>query len=106
MKNTVYNKLVRDKIPKIIEQSGKRAVTEIIKDVQYINLLNTKLGEELTEYIESGDIEELADLVEVVYAILDFKNVPVSEFEKIRLGKAEKRGAFKERLLLKEVIED
>lgn len=101
-----YNKLVRDKIPQIIEQSGKKLVVEKLSDEAYINYLNSKLGEELSEYTENESVEELADLVEVIYAILDFKKVSIEEFEKIRNDKVEKRGSFKERLLLKEVIED
>jgi len=100
-----YNKLIRDKIPQIIEQSGKRSTIEKLDEENYIKQLNRKLEEELTEYAESGSVEELADLVEVVYAILDFKKVSITEFEKIRIEKVEKRGAFKERLLLKEVID-
>lgn len=106
MKKIKYNKLVRDKIPYIIEKDGKRAVTIKLNDTEYINLLDKKLKEELIEYLENGSVEELADLVEVVYAILDFKNIHISKFEKIRLSKVEERGAFKDRLLLKEVIED
>lgn len=106
MKTIIYNKLIRDKIPQIIEQSGKRAVIEKLDDEQYFQLLNAKLGEELNEYLAGYSVEELADLVEVVYAILDFKKVSLVEFEKIRKEKADARGAFQERLLLKEVIED
>lgn len=62
------------------------------------------MGEELQEYLESGSIEELADLVEVVYAILEHKDVSLQEFEVIRKQKVSDRGAFKEKLLLKEVI--
>jgi len=69
-------------------------------------MLNTKLNEELAEYQNGKNIEELADLVEVIYAILDVKGVSMAEFEKIRQGKVDARGAFKEKLLLKEVIED
>lgn len=101
-----YNKLIRDKIPQIIESSGKKAIVERLNDEKYIDNLNSKLGEELQEYLESNNIEELADLVEVIYAILDYKSVTLEQFDKIRIDKVDKRGAFKERLLLKEVIED
>jgi predicted house-cleaning noncanonical NTP pyrophosphatase (MazG superfamily) len=60
-----YNKLIRDKIPQIIEQSGKKAIVKQLDSTQYIAQLNSKLGEELDEYLESGNVEELADLVEV-----------------------------------------
>lgn len=98
-----YDKLVRDKIPKIIEQSGKKAVVKRLDDKNYLIKLNEKLGEEIKEYLASGEIEELADLVEVIYAILDFNGVSLDEFEKIRQNKVNERGAFKERVLLKEV---
>lgn len=99
-----YNKLVRDKIPQIIEQSGKLAIIEAVSGKEYQELLHEKLAEELKEYLESESIEELADLVEVVYAILEHKDVSLQEFEIIRKQKVQERGAFKDRLLLKEVI--
>src|SRR5680860_48110 len=101
----VYNKLVRDKIPQIIEQSGKQAIIEEVSGQDYLESLNAKLGEELQEYLESQSAEELADLVEVVYAILEHKDVSLQEFEVIRKQKVLDRGAFKEKLLLKEVID-
>ena len=101
----IYNKLIRDKIPQIIEQSGKQAIIVEVTDQEYLELLNTKLGEELKEYLENESVEELADLVEVVYAILDYKGVSRQEFEGIRKQKVEERGAFRDKLLLKEVID-
>ena len=96
----IYNKLVRDKIPQIINIKGDTCLTRTLNDDEYINALNEKLEEELKEYLESGDIEELADLEEVLRAILDFKQVAHETFEKIRIEKVNKRGAFKERLFL------
>ena len=101
----VYNKLIRDKIPQIIEDSGKKAIIEKVTDQEYLDLLNAKLGEELQEYLDSQSVEELADLVEVVYAILEHKEVSQQEFEDIRKQKVEERGAFRDKLLLKEVID-
>ncbi|MCD7892290.1 MAG: nucleoside triphosphate pyrophosphohydrolase [Erysipelotrichaceae bacterium] len=98
-----YNKLVRDKIPDIIESDSKACVIDILNDEDYLTYLNNKLSEELNEYLESGDIEELADLEEVLRAILDVREVNYTTFEKIRLNKVEKRGAFKKKILLKEV---
>jgi len=77
----VYNKLIRDKIPQIIAQSGKQAIIEEVSGKEYLELLNAKLGEELQEYIDSQSVEELADLVEVVYAILEYKDVSLQKFE-------------------------
>lgn len=99
-----YDKLIRDKIPEIVEAKGSKAIVEVLDNESFQKYLNIKLGEELKEYLESDSVEELADLVEVVYALLDCKGVSLEEFEKIRLDKVEKRGGFKKKLLLKEVI--
>lgn len=96
-----YNKLVRDKIPSIIERNeGRSCKTRILNDDEYIIELNRKIQEELNEYLECGEIEELADLEEVLRAILDSKGVSYEEFEKIRLEKVNKRGSFKDRIYL------
>ena len=101
-----YNKLVRDKIPKIIENNeGRSCKTRILNDEEYLEELNKKIQEELNEYLESGEVEELADLEEVLRAILDTKGVSYEEFEEIRQEKVNKRGAFKERIYL-EGMED
>lgn len=89
MSTITYNKLVRDRIPEIIEKSGKKAVIEILDDINYKQLLDEKLGEELREYLDSDSVEELADLVEVIYAIFLYKGVSIQDFEALRLKKAE-----------------
>ena len=102
----IYNKLVRDKIPEIIAgDNGKTCVTRIMEDAEYLKALNTKMQEELKEYLESGDVEELADLEEVLRAILDVKKVSYDEFEKISKAKVNKRGAFKKKIFLESVSE-
>lgn len=106
MKVKKYDKLIRDNIPEIIKNSGKKVITKRLSDEEYIEALNSKLVEELQEYLESSSVEELADLVEVVYGILDCKGVSIDEFENVRKNKNRERGAFRERLLLVEVIED
>ena len=96
-----YHKLVRDKIPQIIERNeGRSCITRKLNDNEYLVELNKKIQEELAEYLESGEIEELADLEEVLRAILDVKGVSYEEFEKIRQEKVNKRGAFKDRIYL------
>ncbi len=89
-----YNKLIRDKIPEIIERSGKKAVTERLDADKYKKYPDMKLGEELQEYLQSDNVEELADLVEVIYAILEFKGMGLSEFDSLRKNKVEERGAY------------
>lgn len=101
-----YDKLVRDKIPEIIEASGKKCTVEVMDNETYIKYLDTKLNEELAEYQADKSIEELADLLEVMQAVAVARGYSVEELEKVRKEKADKRGGFEKRLLLKEVIED
>lgn len=96
----IYNKLVRDKIPEIITNNGETPKTRILSDSEYMTELERKIQEELAEFLESKDIEELADLEEVLRAILNAKNVSYDEFEKIRLQKVQKRGAFENKIFL------
>ena len=100
-----YDKLIRDKIPEIIEQSGKKCIVEVMNNDTYIEYLDQKLNEELAEYQQDKSVEELADLLEVMYAVVTARGYSVEELERIRLDKAEKRGAFEKRLLLKSVSE-
>ena len=65
-----YHKLVRDRIPEIIESDGKTCCTEILSDADYLTLLDEKLDEELAEYQESKSLEEMADLLEVMRAVV------------------------------------
>lgn len=100
-----YNKLVRDKIPEIIEASGKTCSTEVLSDDEYLKMLDAKLDEELTEYHKDQNNEELADLIEVIYATTKARGYSLDELEKVRAEKASKRGGFEKKILLKEVIE-
>lgn len=100
-----YNKLVRDKIPEIIEKDGKTCSTTILSDEDYISMLNAKLDEELKEYHRDDNLEELADLMEVIYAIAKAKGYSESDLDKIRKEKALKRGSFNNKILLIEVNE-
>jgi len=69
----IYNKLVRDNIPEIMIKNGAKPVTRILTEEEYLKELNKKLLEEVNEYLESGSIEELADIEEVIIAILNAK---------------------------------
>ena len=97
----IYNKLVRDRIPEIILASGGSSLTEELDDAAYLELLDCKLDEELAEYHEDGNVEELADLLEVIYAAAAARGCSAVELDRIRLEKAEKCGAFEKKLLLK-----
>ena len=98
----IYNKLVRDRIPEIIEKDGRKAKTKILDDEEYRKQLNKKLQEEVKEYLEDNNVEELADIVEVVYGILNSMNVTIDEFEKVRKNKKEKNGGFEKKIYLEE----
>lgn len=98
-----YHKLVRDKIPEIIKASGKTCITEILSDEDYLRMLDAKLDEELKEYHEDQNLEELADLYEVLLAVTEARGYTIKELEKLRREKAEERGGFSKKILLKEV---
>ena len=101
----IYNKLVRDRIPEIIEASGKHCKTAILSEEEYLKLLDAKLDEELAEYHKDQNIEELADLLEVIRAAAIARGYTLEELENVRAKKAEKRGGFSRKILLKSVIE-
>lgn len=98
-----YYKLVRDRIPEIIEASGKTCKTEILPDDEYLKMVDAKLDEELAEYHKDQNIEELADLIEVIYAAAKARGYTLDELERVRAEKATKRGGFERKILLKEV---
>lgn len=91
----VYNKLVRDKIPQIIESSGKKCVTEVLTEVAYLQKLDEKLSEELAEYQENKSLEELADLLEVMAAVVKARGYTWEELERIRARKRENGAVLK-----------
>ncbi len=95
----VYNKLVRDKITDIIEADGRKAKYRILDNNEYRQELNSKLQEEVKEYLDDNNVEELADIVEVIYGILNSMGVTIDEFEKVRI-----KNKKKEERLIKEFI--
>lgn len=105
MRTITYNKLVRDRIPEIIEASGKMCVTETLSDDEYLKMIDAKLDEELAEYHKDQNIEELADLLEVIRAAAIARGYTLEELEQVRADKEEKRGGFEKKILLKEVVE-
>ena len=100
-----YHKLVRDLIPDIIESSGKTCETEILADDEYLRMIDAKLDEELAEYHKDQNIEELADLMEVIYAAAIARGYSIEQLEQFRVQKAKKRGAFEKKILLKSVFD-
>lgn len=105
MGTKIYNKLVRDRIPEFIEADGNTCTTEIMSDKQYVEMLNAKLNEEVAEYQESKSVEELADLLEVMQAVVRARGWTWEQLEQVRRKKFARRGGFEKKILLKEVVE-
>ena len=101
----IYNKLVRDRIPEIIESDGKECMAEVLSDDRWLQMLDAKLDEELAEYQESKSLEELADLLEVIRAVVKARGWSWEQLEQVRKEKAARRGGFEKKILLKEVKE-
>ena len=99
-----YNKLVRDKIPEIIKQKGLTPTTHFANDEEYWRKLKEKLQEEIDEFLDKSNEEELSDILEVIDAICEFKKIDKDKLESLRKKKSEERGKFKERIILDEVI--
>lgn len=102
-----YNKLVRDKIPNNIDSIvGRKSNWRIMNDDEYIKELNRKLLEESHEFIEENDVEELADVMEVIESIMKVKNITWEEVEKIQKLKRDKKGGFNKKIYLIDVEQD
>lgn len=99
----IYNKLVRDKILEIIKANGQQATHKILEDDEYAEELTKKLFEEVEEYKKDRNTDELADIIEVVYALAKLHGCTPEQLEQIRLDKAQKRGGFDKKIFLEEV---
>ena len=102
---THYDKLVRDRIPEIIEAGGRTPVTETISPEELQAALDRKLQEEVGEYLESHSVEEMADVLEVLHGIAFHRGIGWEQVEAERVRKKEKRGGFEKGIRLIEVRE-
>lgn len=96
----VYNKLVRDKIPEMIWQQGQNPVLRILEDDEYTQCLEQKLDEEVAEYHRDKNIEELADILEVVFALADCLGASREELMQVYQQKHDERGGFADKVFL------
>ena len=101
----IYHKLIRDRIPEIIETQGQCCIVKQLSDEEYLKMVDAKLDEELAEYHTDQNLEELADLLEVIRAAAIARGYTLDELEAVRAAKAEKRGGFEKRILLIETNE-
>lgn len=96
-----YNKLVRDKIPEIIEKEGKSYLfRKLYFDREYETALKEKLLEECNEYFDSENVEELIDIVEVILALIKIKGINLDEFDRLRIDKNIEKGSFDNQIFL------
>ena len=100
-----YDKLVRDRIPDIIRAQGKKMSVVVADDDEYRKRLIDKLQEEFDEYKRDGTTEELADMLEVIRAIIKCDQLSWDELEQVRIRKKNQRGGFEKRLILEHVTE-
>lgn len=103
----VYNKLVRDNIPEIIEKNGETPVTRILSNEEYKSELEKKLYEEYNEVLEASGkdrIEELADMLEIIIALSKLENSNLDEVIEVSKQKTKKRGAFDKKIYLEKVM--
>lgn len=98
-----YNKLVRDRIPEIIEKAGKKPTTRELSEEEMEKHLIQKLEEEVEEFKENQDFEELADILEVIENIVRFRGENMRSLERIKSDKKTDRGGFEKRILLESV---
>lgn len=99
----LYSKLVRDNIPEVIKATGKQCEYDIATRDEHYSLLEDKLKEEVNEYLEDKNLEELADVMEVLFALADTLGYSEEDLIQKRLEKKEERGGFKEGIVLKKV---
>jgi predicted house-cleaning noncanonical NTP pyrophosphatase (MazG superfamily) len=100
-----YNKLVRDKIPEIIESTGKSFDVHYAKEEELLSLLETKLNEEVSEYLEDKNLEELADVMEVLFGLASALGYSEDTLIKKRNEKKDERGGFEKGIVLDKVYD-
>ena len=94
-------KLIRDKIPEIIEADGKTPITRILEQDEYLSELDRKLNEEVAEYQSDKSLEEMADVLEVLFAICEGRGYSIEELMATKQKKQEERGGFQKRIFWK-----
>ena len=98
-----YNKLVRDKIPDVLKEKGETPVTHTATDEEYWKKLKEKLKEEVAEFVSREDVEYLADILEIINAICEFKKFDPEMVEKLRKEKIKSKGGFSGKIILDEI---
>ncbi len=103
----IYNKLVRDRVPEDINSmEGRKCNFKILNNDEYLKELDKKLFEEANEFIEEHSVEELADLMEVIFAIMKVRNISIEYVESARKIKNSKKGSFNDKIYLIDVEQE
>ena len=97
----IYDKLVRDRIPEIIENSGNHCEVEVVNNEVALEYLYKKLNEEVSELLEDKNLEEIADVVEVLFAIGKKYGYSEKDILNKRSEKRKKSGGFEDNIILK-----
>ena len=100
-----YNKLVRDNIPSIIYEQGKCVHFRSLSKSEFSEYLENKLDEEVAEFHKTPSLEELADIIEVVYALAETHGYSVFDLGRMRRRKLFEKGGYVKRICLMEVEE-
>mgnify|MGYP003986645453 CR=1 FL=1 len=103
---TTYNKVVRDKIPEIIQKDGHTCNIKTLPDEKFLIEIEKKLSEEVIEYQNDKNPEELADILEVIYRIAKLQGISKEELEKIQIKKSKERGSFEKNIFLIDTSEN
>jgi len=102
-----YNKLVRDKVPDIINKKGAKPIIRIADEEEYVYALKHKILEEAGDLTrakgDNSELEEVIDIMEAVNAYIKHKKVSVKNAERMRKYKLRKRGGFDRRIILEKV---
>ncbi|MFJ3389876.1 MULTISPECIES: phosphoribosyl-ATP pyrophosphohydrolase [unclassified Lysinibacillus] len=104
---SIYNKLVRDLIPQVIEEQGKTCSIRVLEQGEHLEEIKVKMQEEALEFLEAASpkeaVEELADILELVHTAIQMYDVPYEQLEQIRTQKKSQRGGFSKGIYLVEV---
>ena len=103
---TTYNKVVRDNIPEIIQKDGHTCNIKTLPDEKFLIEIEKKLSEEVIEYQNDKNPEELADILEVIYRIAKLQGISKEELEKIQIKKSKERGSFEKNIYLIDTSEN
>ena len=104
--NQSYNKLVRDKIPQLIEESGRSYTSRRLSEQEYFDSLIDKVIEEIEEFRNSVNEEEIADVYEALDCLVQLKEYEPMHIDYLKLIRREARGSFKDRILLIDVEDE